>query len=45
LKSQASPLSQPSGDLSIRPLEEPLLTYKYKPKPLGFFTPRIWSHS
>jgi hypothetical protein len=28
LKSQAPPLSQPSADLSIRPLEEPPLTYK-----------------
>jgi hypothetical protein len=45
LKSHALPLSQPSADLSIQPLEEPPLTYKQKPKPLGFFTLRIRSHS
>jgi hypothetical protein len=28
LKGQAPPLTQPSGDLSVRPLEEPPLTYK-----------------
>jgi hypothetical protein len=28
LKGQAPPLSQPFGDLSIQPLEEPPLTYK-----------------